>query len=87
MKKILMWGIMAVSMAGCMNSNMKSKNMSSAAVPDEVVASFNQRYPYATDVHWGMEKGLYEAKFKEPGVAPKDVLYRFDGTLVDVKVK
>lgn len=68
-------------MAGC----MKSRNMSSAAVPDEVVASFNQRYPYAADVHWGMDKGLYEAKFKEPGTAPKDVLYRFDGTLMEVK--
>jgi hypothetical protein len=81
MKKILMWGIMVLSMAGC----MQSRKVSSAAVPDQVVASFNQRYPYASDVRWGMDKGLYEAKFTDSGTTPKDVLFRSDGTLMEVK--
>jgi hypothetical protein len=81
MKKILMWGIMAVSMVGC----MKSTKMSSTAVPDQVVASFNNRYPYAADVRWGLDKGLYEAKFKDSGTVPKDVWFRSDGSLVQVK--
>jgi hypothetical protein len=81
MKKILMWGIMAISMAGCMK-----QPVTSAAVPDQVVASFNQRYPYATDVHWGVDnKGLYEAKFKDSNAIQKDVSFRSDGSLMEVK--
>lgn len=71
---------MAISMAGCMKSTVAS-----TAVPDQVVASFNQRYPYASDVRWDMNKGLYEAKFKDSGITPKDVLFRSDGTLMEVK--
>ncbi|MFL5727934.1 MAG: hypothetical protein ACJ75J_00490 [Cytophagaceae bacterium] len=81
MKKILMGIMIAVSAAAC----SKSSNMSSTAVPDQVVASFNQRYPYASEVHWGMDNGLYEAQFKDAGSAQKDVLYRSDGTLMQVR--
>jgi hypothetical protein len=86
MKKILMWGtwgIMAVSIAACGGSGKKMSS-SAAILPEEVVSSFNQKYPYATDVHWNMDDGLYEAKFKDYGNVKKEAEFRSDGALIKV---
>jgi hypothetical protein len=80
MKKLLLAGIIAVSFAACKNN----AGMSSLDVPAEVVASFNQRYPNASNVDWDTSNGQYEAEFRDANGNKQDVYYRPDGTLIRV---
>lgn len=62
-----------------------NKTVSSTRIPDDVVASFNTRYPDAKNVKWKMnEEGLYEVKFEDGMGKNRDIFYRGDGDLVRV---
>lgn len=65
-------------------SSCGNKQVAKTSVPESVVTSFYQRYPYAQDVDWEMSKGLYEADFKDNNGKSKEAFYRSDGTLVRV---
>lgn len=70
MKNILIIGILVLGFA-CSSSKT---TLSSTQVPDEVVASFNRRYPDAKDATWKINnEGLYEVKFEDGTGKNRDV--------------
>lgn len=80
MKNVLIIAVMLLGFA-CSDKT----TVSSTGVPDEVVASFNNRYPDAKDVTWKMNNdGLYEVQFEDGTGKNRDVFYRSDGDLVRV---
>ena len=65
MKKFLVY---CTVFAFCILSSCSSKKISSTDVPAPALASFNAKYPGATNTEWITEKKkdktIYEAKFK-----------------------
>lgn len=80
MKKVLFIGLLAVSFTACNRGSVSANE-----VPDDVVTSFNQRYPYAADVEWQMDDGVYEAEFTDQQGNDLEAHYRPDGTLIRVQ--
>jgi hypothetical protein len=78
MKKILI--IVAMLTVGFTACN---RNAASTAIPEDVLNSFSQRYPTATEVKWDMDDELYEAKFKI-GDEKMEAIYNSNGDLVRV---
>lgn len=78
MKRLLFIGLLAFSFGACSTGGMNQ-----AAVPDQVITAFNQRYPFAEGVDWETEDGMYKADFEQNGQG-REAYYRPDGTLYQV---
>jgi len=81
MKNIVLIGMFALFATGACN-----KSMQYSQVPEDVIISFNQRYPDATDTKWKEDGGLYEVRFKD-GDTKKEATYSADGSLLDIEEK
>jgi hypothetical protein len=68
MKKLIIFPSAFILMCSC---SEKEKKISAAELPSKVSASFNAKYPDASDVKWEEEmengKTVYEADFKLHG--------------------
>ncbi|WMJ72026.1 PepSY-like domain-containing protein [Cytophagaceae bacterium ABcell3] len=78
-KLILVLTAGALAFTGCNRGGLQQ-----AEVPAEVVTSFNQRYPEATDVEWREDNGNYEVEF-EYNDTEMEAVYHPDGTLRSVE--
>ncbi len=81
MKNIVLIGMFALFAIGACNKSTRY-----AQVPEEVIVSFNQRYPDASDVRWKEDDGLYQARFKD-GRTKKEATYSENGSLLDIEEK
>jgi hypothetical protein len=58
------------------------KKVSAISVPEPVLASFARTYPFATDVDWKIEDGMYRAKFDNVKDDDMKAFFSANGTLV-----
>ena len=75
---------MIVLLVACSAVGAKSQNISAAKVPAPVKATFEKDYP-GKSAKWEMEDGLYEASFKDKGIATS-VLYNSKGTVTETEI-
>lgn len=81
MKNWIFIGLLAAGLSPLLTSC--ANNVATSKVPEDVVTSFNNRYPNARNVKWEMDDGNYKASFME-GVKEKEAVYQPDGDLVRV---
>jgi hypothetical protein len=78
MKKLIILGLLAFSFGSC------TRTIEQSSVPSNVLNSFNQRYPDASNVRWQEEDDNFAVRFRE-GKTRKEAEYRPDGRLVKVE--
>lgn len=83
MKRFLIAGLIAGTMALSFTSCGGGSATSSVAVPNDVLDEFYDMYPTASNVDWELKDGLYEAEF-EVGDKNMKAIYTSGGDLVRV---
>jgi len=81
MKKLMMLTACAAFGISCY-----AQKVDASKVPAVVKTSFAKMYPSATNTKWEMEKGNYEAEFKNNG-SMMSTVFKPDGTMTESEVE
>jgi hypothetical protein len=74
---------MALTFTGCGGSNKGYSSVDGTLVPNTVLDRFNDSYPYARDVKWDTDDGMYKVDF-EMGNQDMKATYSPDGSLLEI---
>ncbi|MGV3613246.1 MAG: PepSY-like domain-containing protein [Fluviicola sp.] len=86
MKRLILTGTLALSIAGCSSAQKTEKEGKGSKIPATVQEAFKKQFPTITDVDWEQEGSNYEAEF-ENGEIETSVVINTSGVILETETE